>query len=100
MNKSSFIEKLFLRTGVPRYECTYYLNVLLDVIGDELEKSDSLVFQGFGTFSLWQQSAREDRNPRTKEIVPIVPRTSVNFNPGRYLLNKLNGTGRLRRKRR
>ncbi|WP_321572012.1 HU family DNA-binding protein, partial [Parabacteroides goldsteinii] len=33
---------------------------------------------------------REGRNPRTGETVPILPRRSVKFRPGKMLLQKLN----------
>ena len=90
MNKTELIHKLSGRLNITQNECGHYLNNLLDILGDELESGNGLVLQGFGTFTRWEQTARLGRNPRTGEDVPILPRASVKFKPGKYLLQKLN----------
>lgn len=71
-------------------DCSRYLENLLDIVGDGIESGDGVILQGFGSFSRWEQTARLGRNPRTGEDVPILPRSSVKFKPGKYLLQKLN----------
>lgn len=90
MNKAELLHKLSGRLNIPQRECGRYLNNLLDILGDELESGNSLVLQGFGTFTRWEQTARLGRNPRTGKDVPILPRNSVKFKPGKFLLKKLN----------
>lgn len=90
MNKAELLHKLSGRLNISQSECNRYLNNLLDILGDELESGNGLILQGFGTFTRWEQTARLGRNPRTGEHVPIRPRNSVKFKPGKYLLEKLN----------
>lgn len=90
MNKAELIHELSSRMNISQNECGRYLNNLLDILGNELESGKGLVLQGFGTFTRWEQSARLGRNPRTGEDIPIHPRNSVKFKPGKFLLRKLN----------
>ena len=90
MNKHDLIKELSSRLNTTQLECISHLNALLDILSDELEKKNSLVIQGFGTFHLWEQTAREGRNPRTGETAPIPSRNSVKFKAGKNLLKKLN----------
>lgn len=90
MNKAELLHKLSGRLSIPQRECDRYLSNLLDILGDELESGNGLVLQGFGTFTRWEQTARLGRNPRTGKDVPILPRNSVKFKPGKLLLRKLN----------
>lgn len=90
MNKSELLRKLSGRLNIAQSECGRYLNNLLDIISDELDSGNNLILQGFGTFSRWPQSARQGRNPRTGENVPILPRNSVKFKPGKILLRRMN----------
>ena len=45
---------------------------------------------GFGSFTLWKQTARPARNPRENTVCMIAPRNSVKFKPGKFLLEHLN----------
>lgn len=90
MNKHDLIKELSSRLNTTQQECTSHLNTLLDILSDELEKKNSLILQGFGTFHLWEQTARAGRNPKTGETVPILSRNSVKFKAGKNLLKKLN----------
>ena len=53
-----------------------------------------MVSQGFGTFTLWSQSERPGRNPKTGIPVTIPSRNSVKFKPGKGLLEYLNSKGK------
>ena len=79
MNKADLINKIAARLSVPQ-----------TVIAEELNEGNGIILQGFGCFNLWKQTEREGRNPRTGETVPILPRRSVKFRPGKMLLQKLN----------
>lgn len=90
MNKAELLYELSSRLNISQIECGRYLNNLLDILGNELESGNSLILQGFGTFTRWEQTGRLGRNPRTGQTVPILPRNSVKFKPGKILLRKLN----------
>lgn len=71
-------------------ECNRFLIAWEDLVSERLQKNESLMLQGFGSFSCWKQTERLGRNPRTGETCLIRPRTSVKFKPGKQLLGKLN----------
>lgn len=79
MNKHDLIKELSSRLNTTQQECTSHLNTLLDILSDELEKKNSLVLQGFGTFHLWEQTARAGRIERNGNIIPILSITSFLF---------------------
>ena len=59
----------------------------------EISKKDAEAAQlvGFGTFEVSERAAREGRNPRTKEIIPIKACKSPKFKPGKALKDIVNG---------
>lgn len=91
MNKSDLVELLARRMDIPQYKVKEFIKNLQDVFSEELSRGErSIVMQGFGTFTLWEQSARQGRNPRTGQECLIQARKSVKFKPGKYLLGTLN----------
>lgn len=90
MNKSMLIQKMAARINRPQKYCQEYLETLIEVMAEELQEGNSLMIQGFGSFSVWQQSERIGRNPRTGVSCTIRPRNSVKFKPGKTLLGQLN----------
>ena len=92
MNKSTLIQKMARRIGRPQKHCQEYLETLIDIMAEELKDGNSLMIQGFGSFSVWEQTERLGRNPRTGVSCTIRPRNSVKFKPGKTLLKQLNDT--------
>lgn len=90
MNKSMLIQKMAGRINRPQKYCQEYLETLIEIMAEELQEGNSLMIQGFGSFSVWQQSERIGRNPRTGVSCTIRPRNSVKFKPGKTLLGQLN----------
>lgn len=90
MNKAEFRIQLASRLSLPQYVTNDIIDACLDIISQSLQNGDNITLQGFGVFSPWQQTERLGRNPRTGEECTIIPRTSVKFKPGKYLLMKLN----------
>ena len=92
MNKNELVKEMSCRLSISQVECLRYLNVWQDIIEGKLEKGESLILQGFGVFSPWEQTSRLGRNPRTGESCMIRPRTSIKFRPGKRFLTRLNKT--------
>ena len=90
MNKKKMIDALSERTHFSQHDCLQVLNAFMDLLGEEIERGEKVMFLGFGTFYGWKQTERPGRNPRTGENVVIRSRTSVKFKPGSYLLDRLN----------
>lgn len=91
MNKTELVEALASKMEMPQYKVRDFINQFQAVLEEELVKDNGgIVLQGFGSFSLWKQTARMGRNPRTGSECLIQPRNSVKFKPGKFLLNALN----------
>ena len=91
MKKSELVVGLFSKMEMPQYKVRDFINQFQVVLEEELVKDNGgIVLQGFGSFSLWKQTARMGRNPRTGAECLIQPRNSVKFKPGKFLLNALN----------
>lgn len=90
MNKADLIKSIAGKTGNKEYICRQMVEAMMDTIGEELNKGDEIVLQGFGSFKPWEQTSRTGRNPRTGAACPIEPRTSVKFKAGKGLLQRLN----------
>lgn len=90
MNKTELTKRVSERMSVTQVEARRFVSAFEASLTDALKEDKSLMLQGFGTFSLWEQTAREGRNPRTGEACPISPRLSAKFKPGKFLLRRLN----------
>ncbi|MDA8018570.1 MAG: HU family DNA-binding protein [Thermoanaerobaculia bacterium] len=66
-------------------------DALIDCITDTLKSGDRVQIAGFGTFSVVERAAREGRNPRTGETIPIPASKSVKFRVGAALKDAVNG---------
>lgn len=91
MNKSELVEVLAERMNTPQYKVREFVNSLQKVVEEALLRDDNgIILQGFGTFTLWNQTERPGRNPRTGSECLIRARKSVKFKPGKFLLEALN----------
>jgi DNA-binding protein HU-beta len=92
MNKTELTKRISERMSVPYAEVRDFIEAFEASVTDALKEDKNFMLQGFGVLSLWKQTARQGRNPRTGETCPIRPRISVKFKPGKKLLKELNGT--------
>lgn len=90
MNKSKLIEQIAADTGMKKTVVKAVINSFIENATEAFQEGDQVVFQGFGTLLLWQQTERPARNPQTGEPVMIKPRMSVKFRAGSDLLKALN----------
>lgn len=90
MNKTELSKHISLRMSVKQVEALRFLQTFEEVVEEVLKAEENIIFQNFGTFSLWQQTERQGRNPKTGEPVIIKARKSIKFKPGKHLLDTLN----------
>ncbi|WP_293651695.1 HU family DNA-binding protein, partial [uncultured Parabacteroides sp.] len=67
MNKTELTKRVSKRMSITQVEARRFINAFEASMADALKEDKTLMLQGFGTFYLWEQSAREGRNPRTGE---------------------------------
>ncbi len=69
------------------------VNVIFDEIVDALARGDRVELRGFGAFTVKHRPAREGRNPRTGEPVPVEEKFVPFFKTGKDLRDRLSGNG-------
>ena len=73
-----------------REDAERLVNCLLDDIASALERGMRVELRGFGALNVKEKHARQGRNPRTGEAVPIDARCGVRFRASGLLLRRLN----------
>ncbi len=63
MNKAELIEQMASEAGLHKSEMQTALDAFIDATTTALQKGDSAVLVGFGSFSISKRSARTGRNP-------------------------------------
>lgn len=90
MNKKDLISSLAEKLDITQTASKKYLEAFEEILGKTLKEDESIALLGFGTFSLWKQTGRPARNPKTGAPCMIPSRNSVKFKLGKYLLEQLN----------
>lgn len=94
MNKSDFVimvresDTTGTMNSIEKAECV--VNQVLDTLQRAIVEHGSLKIQGFGVFEVVDVAARERRNPRTGESIPIPAHKAVKFRPGKELREAVN----------
>ena len=66
MNKAELIESIASESGLSKSNAKRALNTFTDATTKALQKGDSAVLVGFGSFSISKRSARTGRNPKSQ----------------------------------
>lgn len=90
MNKTKLIEVMAKRMNTKQSEVKNFIETFQLVVQEEIKEHGVVMLQGFGAFTLWNQTTRPGRNPKTGLPCIIPSRKSVKFKPGKFLLNGLN----------
>ena len=94
MNRSEFVimvrasDTTGIMTSIEKTDRV--VNQVLDMLKESIVKHRSLKIQGFGVFEVVDVPARQGRNPRTGESIPIPAHKTVKFRPGKELRGAVN----------
>lgn len=66
------------------------VNTIFDEIIDAMASGNRVELRGFGAFSVKKREARQGRNPRTGENVPVDEKHVPFFKAGKLLRDRLN----------
>lgn len=91
MTKSQLIIALAEREQLRSLEAKAVIDTILDEIGRSLADGERVELRGFGSFSVRQREARDGRNPRTGEIVPVEEKVFIHFRPGKEMALVVDG---------
>ncbi|MBS47294.1 MAG: integration host factor [Sphingobium sp.] len=91
MTGNDLVEHLAAAHGLTKADAKKYFDTVFAAIGDAAAKGDEIALAGFGKFFVKKVPARDGRNPRTGEVMPIKAATRISFKAAKGLKDKLNG---------
>ena len=90
MTKADIINKVAMGTGLTKVETEAVLDGIIHSIAESLKNGERVDIRGFGSFLVKQRSARDARNPATREIVKLKERYVPSFKVSKLLKETVN----------
>tara|TARA_B100001029_G_C14847489_1_gene331806 strand:- start:37 stop:330 length:294 start_codon:yes stop_codon:yes gene_type:complete len=90
MTKSDIIKEVADGTGLTKVEIEAVLDGIIQSISESLKRGERVDLRGFGSFIVKHRSAREARNPATREIVRLHERHIPTFKVSKILRELVN----------
>ncbi len=88
--KADVIDAMAEQAGISKKEAAAAFDAFVRYISDTCQRGERCAIPGLGSFQVTQRSAREGRNPRTKEVINIPASKNVKFKAGKDLRDVLN----------
>lgn len=92
MTKLEVATMLRDKTGISHKQAVDAVELFLESTKESLKEGDKVSLVGFGTFYSKVKPARNGRNPRTGESIPIPEKRVVAFKPGKEFREQVNNT--------
>jgi integration host factor alpha subunit len=89
MNKAELIDAIAASAGLSKADAKRALDGFVSATTGALSKGDSISLVGFGSFGISKRNARNGRNPKTGEEIPITARRVVTFHASQKLKGKV-----------
>ena len=90
MNKTELIAVVAEKAELSKKDAEKAIKALTEAVSEELVKGGKVQLVGFGTFEVAERAAREGRNPKTGETMPIAASRSPKFKAGYALKDMVN----------
>jgi len=85
MNKKRLAEDIAKRISSRAYLAYNFVDLLIEVVGENLAKGNKIVLPGFGSWWVKAKRAKRVLHPRSKEPLIIAPTKVVKFVPSENL---------------
>ena len=89
MKKNQLVEHMAICAGISKASAQKALEAFLDGTSKSLKNGKKVSLVGFGTWSVYERSARMGRNPKTNEPLAIPAKNSIKFKASSQLLDTL-----------
>ncbi|MBT7850126.1 MAG: HU family DNA-binding protein [Formosa sp.] len=89
MKKNNLVEHMAICAGISKVSAQIALEAFLEATSKSLQNGNKVSLTGFGTWSVYERSARIGRNPKTNEPLAITAKNTVKFKASSQLLDKL-----------
>jgi nucleoid DNA-binding protein len=83
MTKADLVDQVAETVQLPKSKIDAVLTQFLQSIMEALQAGETVELRGFGRFRLRHRAAREGRNPRTGDPVPIAAKAVPSFTAGK-----------------
>ncbi|MDR0382588.1 MAG: integration host factor subunit beta [Spirochaetaceae bacterium] len=84
--KAEIIDIIYQKSDMSRADIKMALDTAFDSIKEALIGCRTVELRGFGTFEVrFRKGRSKARNPRTGEIVPVLPHGTAVFRPGKEI---------------
>lgn len=90
MNKSQLIEKLAERSNLSLGDSEEIIKIIDRKMRDTLVGGGRIEIRGFGSFVVKDYRAREGRNPKTGEKIPVAAKKLPFFKVGKELKQRID----------
>ena len=90
ISRDDIAETINKEFGFSRKECLEFVNDIIEIIIDGLQKQGIVKIHNFGTFKMKRKNSRIGRNPKTKEEVLIADRNVITFKASKNILKIVN----------
>ncbi len=91
MNKTEFVAAVAQKSGLSKKDAEKAVKAFVDTVSEQMVAGDKITIVGFGTFEVSERAAREGRNPKTGEAMPIPASKVPRFKAGKGLKDAVNG---------
>jgi len=81
---------VYQQVGLSRHESAQLVDTILERICRALIAGQAVKVSSFGSFSVRQKGRRVGRNPKTGDVVPILPRRVLVFRASHVLKSRIN----------
>ena len=90
MNKTELIAAVAEKAEISKKDAEKAVKAFTDAVAEELAKGGKVQLVGFGNFEVSERPAREGRNPKTGETMPIAASKTPKFKAGKALKDMVN----------
>ncbi len=90
VTRAQLSEAVYQEVGLSRNESATLVETVLDEIADALARGEIVKISSFGSFQVRQKGERVGRNPKTGQVVPIMPRRVLVFRASHVLKDRIN----------
>jgi integration host factor subunit alpha len=77
--KADIVESIYEQFDIPKRSATAIVDGFFEIIREQLSRGEPVKLSGFGNFTVQKKSARQGRNPKTRQEVEIASRQIVSF---------------------
>ena len=90
MNKTELVAAIAEKAELSKKDAEKALKAFTETVAETLQNGDKIQLVGFGTFEVAERAAREGRNPKTGETMPIAASKTPKFKAGKALKDMVN----------